>query len=252
MNDRDAARYDSLKRVGDFGVENAALFQPVPPATGSTLAQTLFAALGLSTDDPDAGSTTLMARIKKATTGRQSAAGEFHGGTTSKAVVRDGLMLDLRGIHKSADAIATADGTPEIMAGFELPHGTNDVDLLAKARAFAVAAEPLKAKFIALEHAPDFIEALLQRVADFESADSNQNTGEENKSGATAIIGPLIQEGLTIVKQLDAIMHNKFRSNAEKMGAWLTASHVERAAVSAEAKAAAKAKKAAAKKPPTP
>lgn len=33
MNDRDAARCDMLKRSGDFGVENVALFQPVPPAT---------------------------------------------------------------------------------------------------------------------------------------------------------------------------------------------------------------------------
>jgi hypothetical protein len=232
MNDRDAARYDAMKRTGDFGVENAALFQPVPPATGPTLAQQLFAALGVSTDDPDAGSTTLMARIKKATTGRQSAAGGFHGGTTSKAVVRDGLVADLRGINRSAEAIALANGTPEILANFPLPYGLNDPALLAQARAVAAAAEPMKAAFIALEHPADFVEALLGRVAEFENADSGQNVGQENQRGATASLGPLIQEGMTILKQLDAIMSNKFRSNAEMMGKWLTASHVERAAVS--------------------
>jgi hypothetical protein len=93
----------------------------------------------------------------------------------------------------------------------------------------------MAADFIALEHPADFVAALRQRVSDFESADSQQNAGEESGSGATAGIGPLVQEGLTIVKQLDAIMSNKYRSNAAKMGAWMTASHVERAPVSSTA-----------------
>jgi hypothetical protein len=33
---------------------------------------------------------------------------------------------------------------------------------------------------------------------------------------------------MTKVKQLDAFMHNFYRSNAEKMGEWHRASHVER------------------------
>jgi hypothetical protein len=236
MNDREQARYDMFKRVGDFGTEHAADFQPVPPSTTPTTAQTLFTALGVVTDDPDTGSTTVMARIKAASTGQQTASGDFHGGTTSKAVQRDGLLAEMRGIVRSAGAIAEAQGAPEIMDSFRLPHGNNDAVLAAKARAFAEAADPIKAKFIELEHAADFIEALLQRVADFEAADSNQNVGQENQSGATAKLGLLMQEGLTTVKQLDAIMHNKYRSNAEKMGAWLTASHVERAAASKKKK----------------
>ena len=35
---------------------------------------------------------------------------------------------------------------------------------------------------------------------------------------------------MTAVKQLDAFMHNFYRSNAAKMGEWHTASHVERQA----------------------
>ncbi len=232
MNDRDAARFDMMKRVGDFGTERVAEFVPVPPSTTPTKAQTLFTALGLSTDDPDAGSTTLMARIKAATKGQQSGAGAYHGGTTSKEVQRDGLLLDLRGIIKSAGAIAEAQGKPEIMDTFRLPHTNSNEVLAATARAIADKAEEMSAAFIELEHPANFVTALRQRVAAFESADSDQNVGQENQQGATASIGPLIQEGLTIVKQLDAIMHNKYRSDAEKMGAWLAASHVERAAVS--------------------
>lgn len=232
MNAREQARFDMLKRVGDFGTERVADFVPVPPSTTPTKAQVLFTALGLTTDDPDAGSTTLMARVKAATKGQQSGAGAYHGGTTSKEVQRDGLLLDLRGIIKSAGAIAEAQGMPEIMDTFRLPHTNSNEVLAATARAIADKAETMSAAFIELEHPANFVAALRQRVAAFESADSDQNVGQENQQGATASIGPLIQEGLTIVKQLDAIMSNKYRSDAEKMGAWLAASHVERAPAS--------------------
>ena len=33
---------------------------------------------------------------------------------------------------------------------------------------------------------------------------------------------------LTILKQLDAIMHNKYAGNPEKLAAWLTASNIQR------------------------
>jgi hypothetical protein len=249
MNDRDAARYDMFKRVGDFGVAHGALFQPVPPATGPTKAQQLFTQLG-TVDDAESGAS-VMARIKAATKGQQTGAGEFHGGTTSKAVLRDGLMADLRLINRSAGAIAEAQGKPELLASFRMPYGASDEVLVARARAFAEAVGPMKADFLALDHPADFDTALLQRVADFENADSSQNTGQQALSGASATVSAVIQEGLLIVKQLDAMVHNRFNSNAELMGEWATASHVERAAVSAAAKAA-KAAKAAAKKQAAP
>jgi hypothetical protein len=230
MNDRDAARYDMFKRVGDFGVNHAAEFEATPPATGPTKAQTLFTQLG-TVDDPETGAS-VMARITAATKGRQTASGAFHGGTTSKAVLRDGLKLELRGLYRSASAIAEAQGRPEIMDSFAWDHDLRDDQLVAKARAFAAAAEPMQADFIALEHPANFIEGLLQRVADFEEADSAQNTAQQEAKGATASISPLIQEGLTLVKQLDAIMCNKYRSNAAMMGEWTAASHVERVATS--------------------
>lgn len=48
----------------------------------------------------------------------------------------------------------------------------------------------LKAKFLALEHPADFIEALRQRVVVFEGADSDQNTGLQDQGGATASVKP--------------------------------------------------------------
>jgi hypothetical protein len=39
---------------------------------------------------------------------------------------------------------------------------------------------------------------------------------------------PLLHEAMTNVKQLDAFVHNFYRSNAQAMGEWKTAGHVER------------------------
>lgn len=217
MNARDQARFDMLKRVADFGVNNADDFQPVPPATQPTKAQQLFG-------EVDAA----IAGLSGAATGQQSGAGDYHAGTTSKAVQRDGLLAEMRGFNRSAAAIATAQNKPEIMDNFRMPHGNNDVVLAAKAQAFADAAEPLQAAFIELEHPANFIAALRQRVTDFENADSAQNTGQQDQSGATASISPVMSDGLMAVKQLDALMHNKYAGSADKLGAWLTASNVER------------------------
>lgn len=223
MNARDQARFDMLKRVADFGENNADDFNPVPPATQPTKAQKLF-------DEVD----NAIEGLADAAAGQQSGAGDFHAGTTSKAVQRDGLLAELRSINRSAAAIAAAQGKPEIMESFRMPHGNNDTVLAAKARAFADAADGLKASFTELEHPANFIEALRQRVSDFENADSAQNTGQQDRSGATASIGPKLDAGLTAVKQLDAIMHNKYAGSPEKLAAWLTASNVARPSAAAK------------------
>jgi hypothetical protein len=217
MNAREQARFDMLKRVADFGENNANDFKPVPPATQPTKAQRLFGEV----DDAIAG-------LADSAAGQQSGAGDFHAGTTSKSVQRDGLLAELRSINRSAGAIADAQSKPEIMESFRMPRGNNDTTLVAKTRAFADAAEPLKDAFIELEHPANFIEALRQRVSDFANADSAQNTGLQDRSGATASIGPKLDAGLKAVKQLDALMHNKYAGTPEKLAAWFTASNVTR------------------------
>ena len=73
-----------------------------------------------------------------------------------------------------------------------------------------------------------FVTDLRSHITAFASAEDAQDTGEQKQSGATAGLGPLLREAMTKVKQLDAFMHNFYKDNAEKMGEWKTASHVER------------------------
>jgi hypothetical protein len=232
MDAREQARFDALKGASGFGVNNAADFNPVPPAV-STKAQGLFASLGIVADGDEATpKNTVLGNLIRAIKNQQSGAGNFHGGTTAKSVQREGLMAVLRSINKSAGAIATAQKTPEIMDSFRIPHGTNDTETSARALAFADAAVPLEAEFIALEQPADFIAALRKRVVDFGNADDSQNTGLQDQAGATASIDALIDQGLGILTQLDAIMHNKYAATAAKLAAWLTASHIQRPSAS--------------------
>lgn len=238
MNARELARFDALKGASSFGSNNVNDFKPAS-GTAKTKAQELFDALGTVADGEAATpKTTVLGNLIRAILAQDAGSGDYHGGTTSKSVERDGLMAVLRGLNKTAAAIATADSTPEIMDNFRMPHGTNDTVIAARSRAFADAALPLKAKFLALEHPANFIEALRQRVVDFENADSEQSAGLQDQVGATANIDDLIGQGLVILKQLDAIMHNKYATNPEKLAAWLTASNIQRA-ISPNAKKAA-------------
>ena len=90
------------------------------------------------------------------------------------------------------------------------------------------AAAAMSADFIAYGHSATFIADLEGHMSAFQGADVTQNVGQQAVSGTTAEFGPLLEEGLTKVKQLDAFMYNFYKNNAEKMGEWLTASHVER------------------------
>jgi hypothetical protein len=226
MNAREQARFDMIKRVATFGTNNASEFaNPIPPTTavtpGQTQAKELF-------DSLNAAETGLIARIAKNAETQASGTGAARGGTTSKAVLRDALLLELKGINRTAAAIAAAQEKPEMMDQFRMPYGVSDTVLVAKANAIAAAAEGFKDDFVTHGHEPGFITDLQSQVSAFSSADTAKDTGRQTHTGATESFGPLLDEAMTAVKQLDAFIHNFYKSNAAKMGEWHTASHVER------------------------
>jgi hypothetical protein len=94
-----------IKRTGDLGLANATYF---PSAVACTAAQTKAAWLF---DDLNHADTGQLATISANATTQQSGSGDFHGGTTAKSVLRDALMLELRGLNRSTVAIAEESGT---------------------------------------------------------------------------------------------------------------------------------------------
>jgi hypothetical protein len=221
MDNRETRRYDAFQRVKTFGIDNAADFAP-----GST-ALANFAIITTVTSGLD---------IAKA--------GQKPGKNTSKEVLLDAVRLDILNITRTASAIAQ--DQPGFADSFRPPANGNEGALLTTADKFLqqLAPQPgdspavlaaktaLVAQFVAHEMATTFVTTLQTDRAAITTAQTQQETTREGGVGNTATIGSLIAQGMKALTSLDAIMHNKYGSTPDKMAAWLTAAHIERAAQS--------------------
>lgn len=224
MNTRGCLPLGPTRRVGDFVSSSVADFKtPILLAVAVSPAQPKAAGLFDALNHPDTGP---IAQINANATTQQTDAGDFHRGTTSKTVLRDALLLELRGLNRTA-VVAEEGGTPGVMDSFRMPHCVSDITLAARARSMGQAATRLAAQFEALGQDTTFLADLETHINAFEGADSSQNTGEETQAGATASFNSLLSEAFGKVKSLDAIVHNMHKGDAAKLGAWKTASHVE-------------------------
>lgn len=226
MNAREQARNDALKRVGTFGTNNAADFNtPVPPSAvlspGQAQAKQLFADISMA----DTG---LIARVAQTAEAQQAGSGEAASGATSKEVLKHALLLELKGINRTAAAIAEATENPALMDKFRMPYGVGEAVLIAKATAIADVAEGMATEFVAYGHDADFADDLRARIEAYDGADTTKETGLQTQAGATGELEPLLKDGMKKVRQLDAFIHNFYKNNPEKLAEWHTASHVER------------------------
>ena len=87
----------------------------------------------------------------------------------------------------------------------------------------------MRARFIEYELPNDFVTHL--RADRKAIADANRLNQGKTQEGVenTELIGQLLDKINGEIGELDAIMHNKYTRQPEKMRAWQSASHVERA-----------------------
>ena len=216
MTDRERNRYDALKRTKKFKVDNAADF-PAAGSPSNVKATALFATIDAA-----------ILNVEAAIAGRATASAQFHGGTVTETVKRSALMLDLAELNRAAAAMAEADGTPGLMEDFRMPWGASDTELPGQARAMIAKASSMSARFVELEFPANFATQLEARVVEFETAGATQDAGLSQQAGYTGAFEDLLSPGLAALKQLDVISRRRFRTNAVKLGAWATASHIER------------------------
>ena len=74
-----------------------------------------------------------------------------------------------------------------------------------------------------------FEQDLKDDLAAIRDADGAMNSDDQEGVSSTAAVGRLIKAGMAEVTQLDAIMRNKYARNPDKLTAWDSASHIERA-----------------------
>lgn len=219
MNDRSVRRYDMFGRVKVFGEQNAADFD-----SGSETQQHF----------------TNLTQIYNQLT--QKKAAQQPGSTTPKSVLLDALRLEVQNIARMARAMDQDE--PGLADKFRLPKTGSEDDLLTAADAMIArlvvdpanddtatkaAKAALVAQFVAKAFDPDFAQHLADDRAAVDAAQDALESEREQSVGSTTAIDTLIASGMKEVNYLDAIMHVKYARNADKLRAWMSASHIERA-----------------------
>lgn len=216
MDDYSFARYDKFGRVLAFGQKNLA------DVSGTDAPQHL-AKLGSIISDLD-----------------DAKAGQGGGSATPVAVLRDVLRLDVQNITRTARALAQDD--PTYNALFRPPTALNPHALLTAADAIignliidpdddapTKAAKTARiAKFTAKGLPATFAQSLVDDRGKIDAAHENENDADNDSVENTAAISRLVDEGMKECNHLDAIFHNVYTHNADKLTAWMSASHLER------------------------
>jgi hypothetical protein len=204
MNDREIRKYHMFIEVSDFATANTALFKSLP------VAEELFATVSSIVNQL---SEHAVAQVSGNSTARK--------GASVKAILRDELRQDLQAISRTARAIAIKmDGFED---KFQVPRNGNDRLLINAARAFAADAAPFTTEFVKYGLADNFLEELNRDIELFENAFKEKITGKETRVSATAAIDEAIDQGMDAVRQLDAIVKNRFNNDSAKLAAWESA-----------------------------
>ena len=209
MDTLDTKRQEMFIRVREFGAQFAASFPAGSYGAG------LFTQLGEVVE-------ALRAQALDQSQGRSS----VRESSAGKSAARDELLRRMEAISRTARVIAYA--TPGLDNKFRMPRGVGDQKLLILARSFAGDAEPLKAEFVKRGVGANFIQELNEEAVEFDAA-INQKVQHRGKHVvATAAIDELIERGVRLARELDALVRNIFAEDASARAAWESASHVER------------------------
>ncbi len=202
MNDRETARYNMFGRVQTFGNDN----------TAGSKATAHFTAIAQVVKDLDTAK-----------------AGQQGGGATAKEVLLDALRLDIQNIGRTARAIAQDE--PGFADNFPAVPSPGQAALITTADAYLIELKNagVAAKFIANELPADFVKDLTDDRAAIDAAKDEVESDDNEGVQSTAAVGRLIKAGMKEVNYLDAIMHNKYARDGDKLRAWNSANHIERA-----------------------
>lgn len=209
MDDLQTNYFEMFTRADSFGGEHSADF----PA--SNLGGQRFASLR-----------TLIAELEQHGTAQSSSRSAAKASTGMKRAAKAELRQKMVAVSETARVIELS--IPGTAANFRMPTTNGDQALLSTARAFVEKATPLKDEFIKREMPADFLDDLVAAINAFEATLDSRNVNTEKRVTATAAIDPLIERGRTIIRELDAIVRNKYRNDPATLAAWESATHVER------------------------
>lgn len=153
---------------------------------------------------------------------------QAHGGTVSKEAHEEHLRVLLRAIVQTGRRAFRTE--PAIESKFRNPlNGTNN-ELLTDTQALRALADTHKQVFLDSEMPADFLDELDEALADWTGDGGTQDEGDQESAGATNAVGQLLRDALANIRDLDPMVRNRYRADAQATGEWQTASHLEVAA----------------------
>jgi hypothetical protein len=211
MDTLETKRLEMFTRVQGLGSDYATQFPAGSYGDG------LFVSLG-----------TVIQRLQEHALRQSTGRSAVREGVSSKSAVRDELVRRLEAISRTARVIGFTQ--PGVEEKFRFNRAVADQTLLQMARTFAADAEPLKDEFIKRGMAATFVEDLKDEANAFEAAISRKAQGRSAHVAASAEIDDLIEQGMRVVREIDALFRNTFADDPATLAAWESASHVERRA----------------------
>lgn len=207
MDDRMKIYFDMLTRVDRFGRTYVNYF------VRTSFAGKLFAIVRASVDE-----------IERLRRKQRSIMLTTPSQVLSRAVTKEILIREMDAIEMIANAIAL--DIPVSEDKFRAPRTYNDEKLLVGARAFAEDAVPLRDEFVRYAMPSSFIDDLNALIGEFEEAIAARTQGPGARLCVEAAIDDAMERALKAVRQLDAIMCNRFRDDNLGRTEWIMNSHV--------------------------
>jgi hypothetical protein len=209
MNKDDIRRLDMLVKADQFGADH-----PLTPVNARVTALLLL----------------LKAVITQVNTlggGQESGRGQFRGGASERLRLSKSLRKLMRKISEIAVVLDPA-AYPGAREQFRMPRTKAYQDLLNRGQAFLEAVGPIKAAFVERDLPADFDETLAGLIAEFTTATQLKATGLAGQVEGTAGIRAATLNGVTIVREMDAILKVRYENDPGLYAAWKSASHIER------------------------
>ena len=171
---------------------------------------------------------TAIAEVEALDAARASSANALQLASVGKKDISESLRAQLRAISDTAKTIAL--DHPELKGGFKFTGNSMSYrTLLATARAFLSAAQPIKALFVEYEMPADAFDKLSADIASLEQHTDKGTASRGEKVAASASLESVLRRGEEALERFDTAVRNKYRNDPAKLAAWETARRLEHA-----------------------
>jgi hypothetical protein len=156
---------------------------------------------------------------------------QVSGAVRQNVGIKDGFLDELKKLLQKMNraAVSMADEIDSIENLFRMPRRRSEEIWIAAARAFYNDSAPYDDAFQEYDLPKTFRADLLTLISSFENATEVKDVAKEQRGGATGGLEAALREAGKSSRKLKGIVENKFVDDAQKLAAWVIASHLEAA-----------------------